>query len=607
MYKLVAVTGKNFLSFGQFQVNVAKPGVWLITGYNMLGGDSNGSGKSAIFSAISWALYGRTSKGSMSDIGNWGGGTPEVEVTFNGPTGLVSVYRSSTKIEIRHENGDIVGGNKLDVQKAINDMFKADYAMFINSTLWAQGSTEFLAASGDVDKKKLLKAIMGLEVLDKGAEKVKRLFDEAIGEADKLSMDLSRLESRILEIEAAEQMYSSKAEKWEKEHQTSIHKMKIALESATPPDPTGSKEQLHEKDSIYQKMSAQVDEKKKELAAYTGMFTMNLQEVASRSALKTQIDGQIDQLVSQDGGTCPYCGSEITRKNLGKHKRELTTKLKEAEERVKVAEEAVYPIQEKINELQNWVNAYETLRGEIIQLSTQYEIDKSNQKHYESVMEMMKKNLKAEEESVNPFTDLKPDQSSVVLKGQLEIGNKNKEAILSRIDYLAYVKWLLSREGVSSYIIEQSFARLEHLTNFYLSKLCTEGFRVQIKPQRELKSKALKEEIDIAVFTGKHNIPYWNLSDGQRQRLNIALLVGVYRLCRDYGQARFDFLLLDEVLDLSIGQKGQEDVLRFMKELLAEVESIYIISHKEGISSDFDHEISIVRDMDGVSKVVSHG
>jgi len=609
MYKLIGVSAKNFLSFKEFLVNLAKPGVWIVTGYNMLGGDSNGSGKSTIFSAISWCLYGRTSKGSVTDIGNWGGGVVEVEVSFSSPEGLVSVYRSPTKTEIRHDTGEVIGGNRFDVQKAINQLFKADYPMFINSTLWAQGSTEFLAASGDVDKKKLLKAIMGLEVLDKGSEKAKKVYDEAVTSADNLTIDIHRLEDNVSQAKAASIKYTEKIKGWTEEHDKAVDKLRAQVESVSKPDTTGAEEQLHEKDSIYQKMSQELEQHEKELEALTSMFSFKNQDQAVYRTAINDLTSTILKLVDKDGEMCPYCGSEITRKNLGKHKKELNTKLEEYKLKLHKAENETFSCQEDLDKCKSWLDSYGYLRSEIIQLSHQHEMDKSKTKSYDEITAVLKAKLREEEEATNPYTDLAGSYESDLadLHSRLNLAQEAKDTIVHKIDYIAYCRWLLSREGVSSYIIEQSFARLEHLTNFYLSKLSTEGFRVQIKPQRELKSKSLKEEIDIAVFTGKHHIPYWNLSDGQRQRLNIALLVAVYRLCRDYGQARFDFLLLDEVLDLSLGAKGQDDVLRFMKEMLAEISSIYVISHKETISSDFDHEVSVIRDTDGVSTIASHG
>ena len=111
----------------------------------------------------------------------------------------------------------------------------------------------------------------------------------------------------------------------------------------------------------------------------------------------------------------------------------------------------------------------------------------------------------------------------------------------------------------------------------------------------------MKEEMDIYVEFGGRKIPYLGLSSGQQQRINIALLVAVYMWGREIGSNNFDFLLLDEVLDLSLAKKGQEDVVEFINSLLSHIRTIILISHKENISSKFDFELFVRRDSQEVS------
>jgi exonuclease SbcC len=208
--------------------------------------------------------------------------------------------------------------------------------------------------------------------------------------------------------------------------------------------------------------------------------------------------------------------------------------------------------------------------------------------------------------SDNPYNDMLVKTRDKISKLELEVEKGKGEIEKTSIDadVYAFLKWVFSKEGVSSFIIERAFGRLESLANRYLSLISTEGFQLEIKPQKELKSKAIKEEIDIVVKTGNQRALYWALSDGQRQRLNIAMLLAVYRLCKDLGINRFDFLLLDEVLDLSLAEKGQSDVMGLMRRLLAsEVHNIFVISHRPEISADFDRNIEVVRREDGVSYV----
>jgi DNA repair exonuclease SbcCD ATPase subunit len=57
------------------------------------------------------------------------------------------------------------------------------------------------------------------------------------------------------------------------------------------------------------------------------------------------------------------------------------------------------------------------------------------------------------------------------------------------------------------------------------------------------------------------------------------------------------------VLDLSLDSTGQENVVRLLRWLLQDVHSIMVISHREEISKDFDFNIQVHRNKEGISQI----
>jgi DNA repair exonuclease SbcCD ATPase subunit len=190
-------------------------------------------------------------------------------------------------------------------------------------------------------------------------------------------------------------------------------------------------------------------------------------------------------------------------------------------------------------------------------------------------------------------------------KENLEETVKRRDKLTKEYDILSYLKWVMSREGVVSFIIENAFSRLQMLANKYLTSMTNsqEAFQIVISPQRELKSGDFREEIDIQVFSKGNRIPYWGLSDGQRQRVNISLLFAVYFYCKGIGINKFDFILLDEVCDISLDGRGQEDVLRLLDNLRVEIKQIVVISHRDTIASNFDYEVKVRQPANGGSVI----
>ena len=71
--KFSKLTIENFLSFGYAEIDLRDRSFTLVNGVNRNPDDnarSNGSGKSAIWDAISWALTGTTIRGISKDIVN---------------------------------------------------------------------------------------------------------------------------------------------------------------------------------------------------------------------------------------------------------------------------------------------------------------------------------------------------------------------------------------------------------------------------------------------------------------------------------------------------------------------------------------------------------
>jgi DNA repair exonuclease SbcCD ATPase subunit len=178
------------------------------------------------------------------------------------------------------------------------------------------------------------------------------------------------------------------------------------------------------------------------------------------------------------------------------------------------------------------------------------------------------------------------------------------KSYMGEIDLFNYLTWVYSRGGVVNLIIQKCFMRLKALTNFYLKKVCSEGFKLEIAPQRALKSGEYREEVDIFIWQGSRRIPYASLSSGQQQRINMAMLVSLFQFGREIGANNFDFLLLDEIVDLSLAEAGQEAALDLLYDLKPNIFHIIIISHKEGLKGRFDKEIQVIRGEDEVSKIV---
>jgi DNA repair exonuclease SbcCD ATPase subunit len=213
--------------------------------------------------------------------------------------------------------------------------------------------------------------------------------------------------------------------------------------------------------------------------------------------------------------------------------------------------------------------------------------------------------IKALEDDDNVYCGLAIQKAEeiIVLKENMEELKSEFDNTTKKIDTCGYVKWVLSREGVVGVIIKKTFTRLESLINQYLNKICSEKLHITISPKKELKSGALRDEIDIIITKNGRKMPYSALSGGQEQRVTIATLLAIYKLSKELGMNKFNFLLLDEVLDLSLAEKGRQDIMALLSGMEREIRNIFIISHNDNLASEFAMQIDVRLHRDGITRL----
>ena len=615
MFYLKRIYIKNFLSFQEASLSLEKAGLYLISGYNELGYDSNGSGKSAILNAICFALFGRTSTGlGPNDVKRWNSSeSMEVRLTLIDEKKSYEIIRIDNSVTFLI-NGEKIGIHKKDIQSIINETFKTNFDLFISSTMFSQNQAEFLAAAGDVTKKKLFKSIFQLERIDKAYEKARDKYDELFSEADSLRREIVYKEDTIIDHKHKSQTYKEKSEEFQEWKNSKIQWLKdkkntIQITVSVDETPLQNEKALKDRLLKLQEIVSQSEDKMEETEQSLQKLHANKFFLNKLHQENIGILADIIAIASvTTSAVCKYCGQPITRKDIGKHKQELMDANKEILS-------TVFNRNSEIGQLEATILQHVQYKEDLYKTEKQLLALSAHIEQQRALLRQVQSNIQDLDIDIEKWINM-PDEYAETARLELEKYERAKEekTMLTKkledvkmdIDIFGYLKWLLSREGVVSFIIERAFGRLESLANHYLSIISSEKFQVEIKPQRELKSKVLKEEIDIVVKSKDRLVPYWALSDGQRQRVNIALLIAVYRLCKDRGVNNFAFLLLDEILDLSLASKGQEDVIRLMGYLLEkEVHNIFIISHRDEVEKDFGYQIEVQRNKEGISSIIS--
>ena len=231
MIKIKDVTVKNFMSVGnQTQaINFDKGELTLVLGENLdLGGDDsgsrNGTGKTTIVNAISYAIYGNALTNIKRDnlINKINGKGMLVTINFEKDGIDYKIERGRkpniTKFTINgkalEEDTDESQGDSRETQKVIEELFGMSHDMFKHLIALNTYTEPFLALKNN-DQRAIIEQLLGITLL---SEKAECLKEEMKINRDKMSSENTRIETVKISNEKIQQNIESlerKQRMWE--------------------------------------------------------------------------------------------------------------------------------------------------------------------------------------------------------------------------------------------------------------------------------------------------------------------------------------------------------------------------------------------------------
>lgn len=156
-----------------------------------------------------------------------------------------------------------------------------------------------------------------------------------------------------------------------------------------------------------------------------------------------------------------------------------------------------------------------------------------------------------------------------------------KAETLEERELLSNVGLVLKDDGIKSAIIKQYVPVINELINSYLEQMGS--------PMVFVIDETFSETIKSAY---KDDRSYESLSQGERMRVDLAILFTWREISKMRNAAHTNLLILDEVMDSSLDSEGTEDFLKIIRDASKET-NIIIISHKaEQIIEKFDRVIT---------------
>ena len=574
MLKIKNVSAKNFMSVGNNTQAVNFDGcqLTLVLGHNLdMGGDGsrNGTGKTTIINALSYALYGdaltNIRKDNLINKTNSKGMIVTVDFEIQGVQYRIERGRRPNILKFFIDGEDSLDqeqqGDSRETQKEIEKIIGFPHYMFKHLIALNTYTEPFLSMKNN-DQRDMIEQLLGITELSRKAEVLKERQKNTRDSIKEEEIRINAVEESNKRIEKNIKEIESRSRAWEKNKEDKIIELGEAIVKLEEID-ISTEIDNHKVLSTLKEQQL----KKKNLEQEHN----RLQTSLNRSLEK--IDELKSNLESAKEGVCPACGQETA--HLDTHE-EYTEELKE---KIDTEQEYYNEIFSRSQQLDEDLVEFDNLQDEPTVYYSKLEEALQHKHNVETMTEQLQE--KALEE--NPYVEqIEGLQSSGIQEVSFETMNE-LTYLQEHQDFL--YKLLTSKDSfIRKKIIDQNIAYLNHRLAYYLEKL---GLPHDVK---------FASDLGVEITEYGRDLDFDNLSRGERNRLILGLSWSFRDMYESLNRP-MNLLCIDELIDSGMDSMGVENALSVLKKMNREQgKNIMLISHKEELVGRVNNVLTVVKE-----------
>ena len=576
MIRIKDLTVKNFMSVGnQTQaVDFNKQQLTLVLGENLdQGGDDagsrNGTGKTTIINALSYALYGlaltNIKRNNLINKTNSKGMLVTLHFEKDGIDYRIERGRSPNilKFYINDQEQEMLDesqGDSRQTQKDIDTLLGMSHDMFKHIVALNTYTEPFLSMRQN-DQRAIIEQLLGITILSEKAELLKEQTRQTRDSITQETLKIEAIQTANSKIESTIDNLKSTQRAWIAKRQQDEDKLAKAIDELEHLDIDAELE-AHEKLSNWTEMNNAIVALNKEKSTLESALLR-----ATNSVEKAEKD-----IANLDDATCYTCGQAL---HDDKKEEILSRKTKEYDDAVAYQMEVAGRLEEVLDDL----NDIGDINGKP---NTFYETAKEAYEHRQNV-DGLKQSLKTKKEETDPYEAQIKDLTDSAVQ---EVDWNTVNELTNYKEHQDFLLKLLTNKDsfIRKKIIDQNLAYLNNRLTYYLDKL---GLPHQVEFQNDL---------SVMITQLGQDLDFDNLSRGERNRL----ILGMSFAFRDVWESLYqniNLLFIDELIDSGMDTSGVEGSLAVIKKMGREREkNVFLISHKDELIGRVNHVMKVIKE-----------
>ena len=549
---------KNFLSTGNVfsEIDLTSQRTNLIVG-------SNGAGKSTILDALTFSLFGKPfrkiSKSMLVNSINEKDCVAEITFTIGKNDYRVVRGIKPTKLEI------YCNGVLWDKESSVNEQQKnfENSVLKMNFKSFTQivvlGSSTFVPFMklSIPQRREIIEDILDIQVFSTMNVLLKDRVKENNIEVREIDYQIDLLKDKI-ELQKQHMLALEKINKEE------IDRKKSKIEEY-------KKSETEKNDSI-ESLTKEIFNLNKEMKDYqksnSNLQKLNTYLIKLQSKLKSC---KKDHKFFEKNHVCPTCTQQLSDEFRENKLEESQGEINKMDTGIEDLESAIVDEQNKLQKFTELSTEVNNRNATLSQLNFQLT---SIRKEVNSIEEEIK-----ELEGSNPDKKAEYSKLEKLVKEKKDFSKQHASLKKDR-DVLTTASHLLKDNGIKTRIIKTYLPTMNKLINDFLQRM---EFYVNF---------TLDENFEEIIKSRYRDIfSYDSFSEGEKARIDIALLLTWRSIAKLKNSVDTNLLILDEIFDGSLDQSGTSD-LGWILRNFDESTKVYVISHKQGMDDKFDRTIT---------------
>lgn len=572
MIKFEKIRWKNFLSTGNIftEIDLIQNKTNLIVG-------NNGTGKSTILDALTFALYNKAfrkiSRSQLVNTVNERDAVVEIEFSILSKEYKVIRGIKPNIFEI-HVNGKMQDQfpNAIDQQKYLEDnILKLNYKSFTQTVILGSATFVPFMQLNAPNRRDIVEDLLDIKIFSS----MGNILKDRVRDNNDLVKQLSLKKDMVQDkIEMQEEFIADLDKRGKEKIKEKQHKITQLLTLS---------EELQEENVKNQKKI------ETELQIEADSLSKSNATIKKLSSVRSKLQQKMQNLTSdhkffKENTVCPTCEQDIEDQFRLNKIGDIENKAKELNQAYSDLKSSIATEQSKDKRFAELSSMISAINNGISTNNTKITEYQRQTSELESEIQRTTSQIENRTSETSKLNGLKDE----LLSCETERGKESETKT-----YLEFAQSLMRDTGVKSKIIKRYLPMMNKQINMYLQRM---DFYVNFTLDEDF-----KEHVQSPIH---ESFSYDSFSEGEKMRIDLALLFTWRDIARMRNTSSTNLLILDEIFDSSLDASGTDLFSILIRYIITDA-NVFVISHKVDELTDKFEKVTTFEKVGGFSKVVS--